>query len=70
MVSEQLVVNVVVRMAYARTSHIDLEQAVAVSTVSVGSWKQEPLMAVEPHRPPMTKVGTGTAFRHDHCKFQ
>ena len=29
---------------------------------------QEPLVALEPHRPPMTNVGTETAFRHDHCK--
>ena len=29
---------------------------------------QEPLVAVEPHRPPMTNVGTGIAFRLDHCK--
>ena len=26
------------------------------------------LVAVEPHRPPMTNVSTETAFRHDHCK--
>ena len=26
------------------------------------------LVAVEPRRPPMTNVGTETAFRHDHCK--
>ena len=26
------------------------------------------LVAVEPHRPPMTNVGTETAFRLDHCK--
>ena len=25
-------------------------------------------MAVEPHRPLMTNIGTETAFRHDHCK--
>ena len=30
--------------------------------------RQEPLIAVEPCRPPMTNVGTETAFRHDHCK--
>ena len=29
---------------------------------------QEPLVAVEPRRPPMTNVGTETAFRHDNCK--
>ena len=30
--------------------------------------KQEPLVAVEPRRPPLTNLGTETAFRHDHCK--
>ena len=34
--------------------------------VNVG-W-QDPLVAVEPHRPPMSNVGTETAFRHNHCK--
>ena len=32
------------------------------------SWLTRALVAVEPHRPPMIKVGTETAFRHDHCK--
>ena len=26
------------------------------------------LVAVEPHRPPKTNMGTETAFRHNHCK--
>ena len=30
--------------------------------------KQEPLVAVEPRRRPMTNVAIKTAFRHDHCK--
>ena len=30
--------------------------------------KQEPVIAVEPRKPPMTNKGTETAFRHDHCK--
>ena len=29
---------------------------------------QEQLVAVKPRRPPMTNLGTETAFRHDHCK--
>ena len=32
------------------------------------SCQQQPLVAVEPHKPPETNVGTETAFRHDHCK--
>ena len=34
--------------------------------VNVG-W-QDPLVVVEPHRPPMSNEGTETAFRHNHCK--
>ena len=30
--------------------------------------QEELLVALEPHGPPMTNVGTETAFRHDHCK--
>ena len=30
--------------------------------------RQEPLVAVEPRRSPVTNVGTETTFRHDHCK--
>ena len=29
---------------------------------------QEPLVALDPRRPPRTNVGTETAFRHDHRK--
>ena len=31
-------------------------------------YNTRPLVGVEPHRPPMTNVGTETAFRLDHCK--
>ena len=30
--------------------------------------QEPPVAAVEPHRLPMTNVGTKTAFRHGHCK--
>ena len=45
-------------------------------TNTVFQWKQRrswillqgPLVAVQPHRPPMINAGTETAFRHNHCK--
>ena len=30
--------------------------------------QQDPLVAVEPRRPPLTNVSIATAFRQDHCK--
>ena len=42
------------------TTEVDMLHHCALSTRA--------LVAVEPHRPPVTNVYTGTAFRHDQCK--